>query len=405
MKRVVIIGGGPAGILAAIKIKEKLLDQIEVIIIEKMNRIGKKIIVSGNGKCNLSNTLCEDDYIYNSTFAKDIYQRYDSNSLRADLLKMGLFTKIDEKMRVYPVTESSSTVMDLLLLQLNKYQVKLITNTQVTQVTKERQLFNIYTTTTTFKADYVVFATGGTSSKIHGSSGDGYHLLKHFNVKITPIKPGLVGLKIKEEQIKGLDGLRQKAQVMIYDQDQLIFQEKGEIQFKKDGISGIVIMNASSILARFARSLTIVLDFLEAFDEKELIKKLKMIKLANPNLPLSDLLHGLLPKSLADKISNKLSKEKNLSIETFVRLAKNYIVEVIDTYGFDNSQVTVGGISQDEIDDNFELKKVPFAYAIGELLDVDGICGGFNMHFAFASGAIMGQKLAERIQENHEANE
>lgn len=406
MKTVAIIGAGPSGIMAALTLKEQFNNDIDILLFEKNNRIGKKIIVSGNGKCNITNDDLDDLYIYNNDFAKKIVQKYTPNMLKEQLLKWGIFTKTDNSSRVYPLTESANTVMEMLLLQLNQLQINIKTSTIVTKINQENDKYIINTLSDgmskSYSVDYVIVSTGGKSSKIHGSNGEGYKLLEDLNVTITKVKPGLVGLKLKENEISGLSGIRQKACVKLYENDCCIYSELGEIQFKNDGISGIVVMNASSIIARSNYKLSIVIDFLPNFENAKLIEKLNMVLNSNSKLNFEDLTHGLLPKALSIKICNILKMKKDLTVTSFVKLAKNYTVDIIDTYGFDASQVSVGGVNIEEVLENLELVKYKNIYVIGELLDVDGLCGGYNMHFAFASGAVVSDDIYQKEVKKYE---
>lgn len=406
MKKVVIIGGGATGIMAALTIKKDLKEEVDVIILEKMDRIGKKIIVSGNGKCNISNEMCNDfaslskKQIYNNDFAIEIIKQYPPSLLINDLLELGLLVKTAEQQRIYPITFSSKSLMELLLINLNNLKIKIYVNTKVEKVQIQNDLFVIKTNNQDLlklNADYVVFATGGMSAKKHGSSGDGYKLLESLNIPITNIKPGLVGLKTNDKGIKSLDGIRQKATVNIYDEDKLIFTDFGEVQFKSDGLSGIVIMNAATILYRHNKPLKLELNFINQ-DLLDLELTLNKIRKTNPLLSLTELTHGILPKALADNILNRLPKP---TIKTFLEEASHYRINIISDYGFDNSQVSIGGVMTNALKTTLELKTINNAYVGGELIDVDGLCGGYNMHFAFSCGAIIGHDIIRKIGKNN----
>lgn len=406
MKTVAIIGAGPSGIMAALTLKEQFNNDIDILLFEKNNRIGKKIIVSGNGKCNITNDDLDDLYIYNNDFAKKIVQKYTPNMLKEQLLKWGIFTKTDNSSRVYPLTESANTVMEMLLLQLNQLQINIKTSTIVTKINQENDKYIINTLSDgmskSYSVDYVIVSTGGKSSKVHGSNGEGYKLLEDLNVTITKVKPGLVGLKLKENEISGLSGIRQKACVKLYENDCCIYSELGEVQFKNDGISGIVVMNASSILARMNYKLNVFIDFIPSLNYIEAVDKFNIILNNNSNLNLEDLTHGILPKALAIKLCNILKKKNEFTVSSFIKLAKNYQVELVDTYGFDASQVSVGGVNIEEVLENLELVKYKNIYVVGELLDVDGLCGGYNMHFAFASGAVVSDDIYQKEVKKYE---
>ena len=405
MIKVGVIGGGPAGIVASICLKEKLHHSAEVILFEKKKQIGKKILASGNGKCNLSNKNIPTNDTYNHHFASLLFKKYDNQALKDDFLRWGLLTKDDASSRTYPITESSKSVLEILMRKLKEYQVKIKLDTLVTSVNKLSNGLYEINTSTSFKPeifDYVIFATGGASSPQLGSNGEGYQLLKALHVLVSDIKPGLVGLKTSKNDVLGLDGIRQKVRLTLQNKFGPVFTEEGEVQFKKDGISGIVVMNASSIIARSKEKLNLSLDLLPFRTQDELIQTLELLKDSSPKASLNELCYGILPMPLADKICKDLKQQKELTIGGIVNEIKNYSVNVIGNYGFETSQVTIGGVKLDEIDANFELKKIINTYVIGELLDVDGLCGGYNLHFAIASGVMVAHTIYEKEREKNE---
>ena len=394
MKHVAIIGGGASGIFSALHLKKLFNNQIDITIFEKNSRIGRKILASGNGKCNLSNQTLLVDNIYNNEFATKIYNEFPPIKLREYLDTLGLFTKLDQANRVYPQTESSNSVLDLMLLHLKNANVQIKTEETVLDIKKQNNKYLVSTKNTSDLFDYVIISTGSKASSKLGSNNEGYDILKKLNVNITPLKPGLVGIKTKKQDVSTLSGIRQKAIVKLYDNDKVIFEEIGEVQFKDEGISGIVVMNASSIIARASSNVKITLDLLPNYDKEELIEKLGYIQSLNKNISLKELSHGILPKMLANKICDML-KDK-LNIKEFVNLSKNYPIKVEGTYGFDNAQICVGGVDLKELNENLELKKHPNIYATGEVLDIDGLCGGYNLQFAFASGFVVTNAIYQK---------
>ena len=394
MKHVAIIGGGASGIFSALYLKKLFNNQIDITIFEKNSRIGRKILASGNGKCNLSNQTLLVDNIYNNEFATKIYNEFPPIKLREYLDTLGLFTKLDQANRVYPQTESSNSVLDLMLLHLKNANVIIKTEETVLDIKKQNNKYLVSTKNTSDLFDYVIISTGSKASSKLGSNNEGYDILKKLNVNITPLKPGLVGIKTKKQDVSTLSGIRQKAIVKLYDNDKVIFEELGEVQFKDEGISGIVVMNASSIIARASSNVKITLDLLPNYDKEELIEKLGYIQSLNKNISLKELSHGILPKMLANKICDML-KDK-LNIKEFVNLSKNYPINVEGTYGFDNAQICVGGVDLKELNEKLELKKHPNIYATGEVLDIDGLCGGYNLQFAFASGFVAANAIYQK---------
>ena len=394
MKHVAIIGGGASGIFSALHLKKLFNNQIDITIFEKNSRIGRKILASGNGKCNLSNQTILENNIYNNEFATKIYNEFPPIKLREYFDTLGLFTKLDQSNRVYPQTESSNSVLDLMLLHLKNTNVQIKTEETVLDIKKQNNKYAVITKNSNDLFDYVIISTGSKASSKLGSNNEGYDIFKKLNVNLTPLKPGLVGIKTKKQDVSTLSGIRQKALVKAYCNNDVIFEELGEVQFKDEGISGIVVMNASSIIARTNSNANMTLDLLPNYDKKELVSKLEYIQSLNKNISLKELSHGILPKMLANKICDML-KDK-LNIKEFVNLSKNYPITVEGTYGFDNAQICVGGVDLKELNENLELKKHTNIYVTGEVLDIDGLCGGYNLQFAFASGFVAANAIYQK---------
>ena len=229
MKKVAIVGAGPSGMLAGIKIKESLGDKVNVVIYEKKDRVGKKILASGNGRCNLSNTDLDMSY-YNNAFVNNIIKEINSTNLRCYFQDLGLITMPDSSGRIYPITDMASTVLDILLRKISELQIEVKTNTLVTNINKENDKYILTTNNELHPFDIVILATGGKSSSYLGSNGEGYALAKELGAKITPLKPGLVGLKTTKDSIKGLNGIRQKVNLKLFiDKDECLFTENGEV--------------------------------------------------------------------------------------------------------------------------------------------------------------------------------
>lgn len=406
MKQVVIIGAGPSGMMAAIKLKELAKKQntnIDVTILEKNDRVGRKILSTGNGKCNYSNLNVMPKYYNDESFVMPILESFSAVDLKSFFLEKGLLTKIDSEGRMYPITESASSVLDILRMELHRYDIKVITNYHVKSIKNKFSSYVITDGLHNVHADYVIVATGGLAAPMLGTTGDGYKLLSPYDINISKTYPGLVGIKTSKESIKGLSGLRMKANVSVIDLETCIFNEFGEVQFKDDGISGIVIMNASSKIAR-TKNPKIILDLMPSLSKEELGKYILNKQEQYEEFEVSSLFVGLLPNIFALKILNdvkvnltsKIKHLKQKQIESLVNLIKEYPIGYVSLYGYDRAQVTVGGISLNEINDKLELKKLSNVFVCGELLDIDGACGGYNLHFAFASGSYVASQILNR---------
>lgn len=421
MKKVVIIGGGASGLFASIYIK-KYCPKIEVIIVERLERIGKKILATGNGRCNFSNTHVNTKKYNNGSFVSPTLKELDYKKLIIELEELGLMVVTDNEGRAYPYSEMANSFLDILRINIKKLGIIEKCNFDVTKIsnigTLDSPKYLIEDTRKQrIEADFVIIATGGKAYPILGSNGSGYTLLKPWKVKITDTEPGLVGVKVDPQTIKGLTGLRIRPKVSLWDKKakQKVWEESGEVLFKEDGVSGIVIMQMASIIARSevvksTNHYSFEFDLLPNIDEETLFTMLVKRREKMEGIENSDFLNGIFPKALGFNLIKRSkfdlsSRIENISMKDLIRLTdtiKYYTLDYKGTYGFDRAQVTVGGISLSEINkDTLEFTKIPHMYACGEVLDVDGECGGYNMHWALASG----YRVAESIKEKCEANE
>lgn len=406
MKKVTIIGAGASGLMASIYLKEQAIKKnidLEVILLEKNDRVGKKILSTGNGKCNFSNSFLEPKYYNNPEFVKPILESFSCDNLQEWLFSKGLYSKVDKEGRVYPITESASTVLDIFRIELEKNNIRTYTSYVVKSIKPKGNGYIVSDGKNNIYTDYVIVSTGGLSAPVLGSSGDGHRLLKDLNIDITKMQPGLVGIKTNKESIRSLSGLRIKALARLFEENNLIHEEFGEIQFKDDGISGIVIMNIASKIKNLDKSYIIV-DLLPTLTIEEIISYLIYKQKVYGNFYVGQLLVGLLPNILSLKIMKDMgfkdnAKIKHLHKDELINLANNikkYLFKITSLYGYDRSQVTVGGICLDELNENLELNKLPNVFVCGEILDIDGMCGGYNLHFAFASAVCVAKSIINK---------
>jgi predicted Rossmann fold flavoprotein len=414
MKDVIIIGGGPAGILCAAAIKENAKEMVNVTIVERLEKIGKKILATGNGKCNFTNKNLSPRRYNNPKFVTPTLSKYGYKEIVEYLESIGLLSKEISEGRMYPYTESATTVLEVMRMHLNRLGVNVKTNYEVNKVVEKNGRYLVYNKNQRnyyLECDYLVFACGGASAPVLGSNGSGYGLLKPFKVKVTDIYPGLVGIKSDITTLKVLNGLRFKCNVSVYEKKtkSCVWIEYGEVQFKGDGISGIVVMEASTFMARHLGNYVINLDLMPEASLDDTIRMLNIRKELFESNEVLNLLTGMLPKMLGQVILKKASIDMNSYIKNLTKanitkiagLIKAFPLDVKGDYGFERSQVTVGGVSLTEVDnETLEIRKMPNAYVCGEIIDVDGECGGYNMQWALASGYLVGKKISESINEN-----
>lgn len=377
MKKVAIIGAGASGLFAALRLCKKL----DVTIYEKLNILGKKLSLTGNGKGNITNLNMNSNY-YNHNL-DNLLKEFTPDFLRNLLLEYNIYTKVDNEGRVYPYT-SAKDFTEIIVSQI-KNNCKII-NDEVKEIKDNYVISN----NNKIKYDYIILSTGSKSQV------KGYTKVK-TGLKDIEFKAGLTPIKVDNKYIKGLSGLRNKSRVSLYLDDKLIHSELGEVQFRDDSISGIVIFQMSSIIARLNyKTKYLLIDLLP--DINNLEEVLNDIKKRNLFYTITDSLKSLLPPKLVLRIielNNIKNIMKDVNINDLCMAIKNFRIDLLNNLGFENSQVSVGGILLDEINLKTFESKIKNLYVIGEALDVDGLCGGYNLHFAFMSAYYASKAIGE----------
>jgi predicted Rossmann fold flavoprotein len=369
-----IIGGGASGLACAVQLK-MLSPKSEVTILEQNDRIGKKILKTGNGRCNISNLNISEEYYNNQDFMKQCLKQFSVADLNSFFLKLGLVLKSDDYSRRYPYSEKASTVLDVFLSSLQRYGIEVICNQKVLKV-KKNNVFRVITEDSEYQADTLVFATGSIAQE----RSNGYDLIKNLGHKITKLRPGLVPIKV-QENLKSLQGLRIKCYAKIANKE-IEYGNYGEILFKDQGLSGILSLD----LSRYSREGSIIkLDLLPSKEQEE--ELLLLFK----NFDIKQALMGTFPKMLVYEIL-KRSPEGN--VEEILQTIHNFKFHVTGDYGFNIAQITLGGVEIAEVNTNFSSKKDDKLYIIGEVLDIDGASGGYNLHFAWMSGILAAKAIA-----------
>lgn len=420
MREIAIIGGGASGLFCGIFLKNQLLtkgiDDVAIVIYERLEKTGKKILVTGNGRCNYSNVNVTETKYNQPSFVKTALANLSAEELMNFYQSLGLYSLIDREGRIYPHSEVANTLLDVLRTKIRKYNMEERCNNEIKKIVIVNDVFSLETSRNTkSSANIVVLATGGKAAPIHGSNGSGYQLLKALRHKIVDPKPGLVGIKVDEASVKSLVGIRVKAKVNLIDKKkrQLVWSEEGEVLFKQDGLSGIVIMQLASQMMRKPSQYYVSLDLLPKKTWDDLFVEIKKRMNDLGEFENANILTGMFSKMLNISILKKAKIDvtsyiKDLSDREIARIVttiKEFDFDVKGTYDFDKAQITVGGVDITEVnEETMESKKIPNLYIIGELLDVDGECGGYNLHWAFASAKLAAENILKTLQ-NSEQND
>ena len=412
MANVIVIGGGAAGMMAAIT---AVSQGHNVTLFEKNEKLGKKLFITGKGRCNFTNAGDAED-IFNSvvTNKKFLYSAFNGFS-NYDTMgffgELGLDFKVERGNRVFPSSDHSSDVIGALSRRMKQLGVKVELNTQVDEVIANNGEFSAvkvtdaYNKKRTVSADKLIIATGGNSYQSTGSTGDGYRFAKSLGHEVTPILPALVPFIVKEEWERDLQGLSLKnVNVTIYDDKKIVYSDFGEMLFTHFGVSGPTVLSASSYAAKIIknRHLKLVIDLKPALDEQQLDERILRDFEEFKNKSFKNSLDKLLPKKLIpvivelskiepDKKIHDITKQERM---TLVKLIKNLTLTLTGLRGFNEAIITQGGVSVKQINPTtMESKLVKNVYFVGEVIDVDAVTGGFNLQIAWSTAYAAGTHL------------
>lgn len=403
---VIIAGAGASGLVAAIAAARK---GRSVLIIDQNSKAGKKILATGNGKCNFTNLNQAPDCYRSddSGFAMKVLSGFDINRTLSFFENLGIYPK-ERNGYIYPLSEQASSMVSVLLMECERLKVKIIYSEKVKAVLKPD--FTVKTirqdnTEAFYYGKKLIIATGGCASPKLGSDGSGYILAKNFGHNIVKPLPALVSLKSPDKFCKTLSGVRTQARVTAYADSKPVSQEEGEIIFADYGISGIPVMQLSRFVSKAldkGEKVFLKLDFFREHTEAELKQLLMSRCNNNPGKTLEQMMVGLFNSKLNYIIIKeaKLDPEQScrkLTKQDVIKLAnqiKEFHIRIDATNSFDFAQVTSGGVSTSEIDPaTMESKKKKNLYFAGEIVDVDGTCGGYNLQWAWTSGYIAGSHV------------
>lgn len=412
---VIIIGGGPAGMMAAIASAE---NGNNVILLEKKESLGRKLLITGKGRCNITSSLPIDEFIQNipgnGQFLYSAFKNFTNNDIINFLNEEGLEVKEERGNRIFPVTDKSLDVLKCFTKRLKQLNVKIEYNMKVTEIIPkdENGKLKVKSDVKNFEADKVILATGGKSYPLTGSTGDGYELARKLGHKVTKIRPSLVPLEAFEQNMcKDLQGLSLRNVNIKFknkENNKIIYQDFGEMLFTHFGVSGPTILSSSAHLVRYKnidellknKKIVLNIDFKPALSEEKLDERILRDFAEFKNKQFKNSLDKLLPQKLIpviiekseinpDKKVNEINKKERHKL---VDLLKNFEVTIRNFRTIDEAIITSGGISIKEINPKtMESKLVEGLYFAGEIIDVDAYTGGFNLQIAYSTGYTAGQ--------------
>lgn len=397
-----IIGAGASGMAAAIAASQNASAQ--VLLFERQARVGRKLQATGNGRCNLTNLhACAENYHgEESSFVRYSLDKISVEKTLKWFQNLGLYVTAEPSGRVYPYSDQANSVVDVLRFGLQKTNIQLLTGFEVTKVRKTENGFQVEGTGQKHFCDRLIIACGGLAGTKLGGSISGYQILKGFGHRITKLRPALVQIKSGWSGCAALKGVRANCQAAIYHDGCLHSQSKGELQFTEQGLSGPVIFEISRDVCQGAGLWVCRLDLLPDMPEDELLRELQRRR--NGQLVAEELLTGILHNRLGRvvtaaagiRLSQKITDLCDESLKEVCKVAKSLDVELTEPLGMDAAQVTAGGALTAQFDPmTMQSMLVPSLYACGEVLDIDGDCGGYNLQWAWSSGIIAGANAAE----------
>lgn len=408
MKKVVIIGAGPAGMTAAYSASQ---NGIDVVLVEKNERVGRKLLITGKGRCNITNNCEVEELIANvNTNGKFLYSAFytfTNDAVMEMFESLGVRLKTERGNRVFPESDRAMDVVDAMARLIKRKNIKLVTGKTVKDIKEKNGKVEsvVLSDGKEIKTDAVIIATGGASYQRTGSTGDGYRLSEKLGHKITPLKPSLIGLEIQEDFVHKLKGLslRNVAIKVFGKKNKKIYDDFGEMEFTDYGVDGPIIKSASCIMRDLSKeSYKISLDLKPALDHEKLDKRVQRDFQKYINKRFENSLSDLLPSKMIPVVVelsgidpatpvNSITKEERRNL---VNTIKNIEMHVKRYRPMEEAIVTSGGVKTSEINSStMESKLVEGLYFAGEVIDVDAYTGGFNLQIAFSTGYLAGMSI------------
>ena len=404
-KRIIIVGGGASGLVAAITAARIGAD---VTIIEQKDRLGKKILSTGNGRCNLTNEYMElkcfrgDD----TAIVSEVLEQFGYEKTLEFFGELGVLTK-NRQGYIYPISDQATTILDVLRMEIKKWDIKTILEESVLDVKKTKKGFLVKTNKNTYTSDVVILASGGKASPVLGSDGSGYGLAKSFGHTLSPVVPALVQLRGKGNYFKQLSGIRTNAAVSLYVNNTFVDSDTGELQLTNYGISGIPVFQISRFAAKaiyYKQNVIVNINFMPTMTENEFSIFIRERRKLHGFKSMENFFVGVFHKKLIGVFLKEANIPLHITADSLTDLQWNRLfhtiyhfrIEIEGTNSFEQAQVCAGGVRTSEIHHKtMESKYQKDLYLTGELLDIDGICGGYNLQWAWATGYLAGKNAAK----------
>lgn len=399
-KKLAVIGAGASGLVSAIEAKIEY-PKAEITIFERLQKPGKKLLVTGNGRCNFANVDLSPKHFYgDNEFLRGVLTSPHADTENY-FRNLGVLA-YHEDGRIYPRSQQSATIRDALISKVLSLNIKIATEVAALSIKAEEKGFKINGE----YFDAVIIAGGGKAAPVHGSDGSCLKLLKNMGYEITELYPALCGLTTKEKFISSLKGVRAEAKAMLYSGTKHLGEEFGEVQFTENAVSGIPVMNLSH-LCKSNKALCLKLDLCNELSESELKEHFREMKTSSPDAKTELVLSGIVNIKLGYAIMKMLNIKAETtidaltprSIEQIINTLKCFEINITGTKDFNNAQITCGGIKTKQIDVKTMMSKLhPGLFMCGEILDIHGDCGGYNLHLAWTTGRIAGSCAAEYLK-------